>query len=197
MNRAALLAYAATALSLVGGAIVLINANTAQVVPPPPGTFNRFNPETCTEAVCNAPACVSAQNVLDDAGISCIVGFAKCPVKLSPVSRAVAADAGVVFGASDYQHVRFIGMKCTLPDAGVTRSVPVDDNGWPLYAYAADAPACARAPLDGGNTCLRNDGSGPRFFGTGNVFPAAQASGTNCDAVECTVIFGDDPNITL
>lgn len=59
---------------------------------------------------------------------------------------------------------------------------------------------CVRAPLDGGTDCLRDDGLGlgpRRFFGTGNVFPAAQAAGSNCEPVECTVTYGDNPDTSL
>jgi len=71
-----------------------------------------------------------------------------------------------------------------------------------LVANRSSAPTytrpCVRAPLDGGTDCLRNDGiSGPRFFGTGNVFPASQATGSNCEQVECTVVYGEDPDETL
>jgi hypothetical protein len=66
-------------------------------------------------------------------------------------------------------------------------------------SVAQVTPLCARAPLDGGNTCLRDlgDGDGGKFFGTGNVFPASQVAGSNCDQVNCTVIYGDSPETSL
>lgn len=66
-------------------------------------------------------------------------------------------------------------------------------------AVANDAPDCVRAPLDGGLTCLRDlhDGDGGRWFGTGNVFPVAQAAGSNCEPVGCSVMAGDDPDTSL
>jgi len=64
---------------------------------------------------------------------------------------------------------------------------------------AVDPSGWVRAPLDGGTDCLRDaDGDGGRWFGTGNVFPSAQAVGGNCEAVSGgTVIAGDDPDTSL
>jgi hypothetical protein len=62
------------------------------------------------------------------------------------------------------------------------------------------APPCVRAPLDGGTDCRAQgyelDG-GARFIGTGNVFPSAVATGTQCEQVECTVMSGDNPETDL
>jgi hypothetical protein len=88
-------------------------------------------------------------------------------------------------------------MRCPAQGGGFAYDIPTTDAGWPLYMVSTTTPRCARAPLDGGTACLRDDGSGPRFFGTGNVFPAAQAAGANCDQVECTVLYGDNPDTSL
>jgi hypothetical protein len=201
MTRAQLIAVAVAVTALGAGTVRFF---TAQSGSPQFDTFvggagmlEILDRSKCTVAACNAPLCQQAQAALDDAGQPCTVGFVDCSVRLGTTARAIAADAGAALSSSSYVRARLVGMRCSAIDGGFAYAVPVDDAGWPVYMVNVTTPLCVRAPLDGGNTCLRDDGSGPRFFGTGNVFPAAQASGTNCDQVECTVVYGDDPAVSL
>ena len=71
-------------------------------------------------------------------------------------------------------------------------------NGPKNVALMPGASGWVRAPLDGGIDCLRDFGDGGRWFGTGNVFPQAQAVGGNCEQVSGgSVIAGDDPDVEL
>ena len=82
--------------------------------------------------------------------------------------------------------------------------VRVASGGRAVYVPVAGKPLCVRAPLDGGADCLRKmDDGNSRFFGTGNVFNASEASGSNCEPVAagCSaaggIVFGDDPSVDL
>lgn len=63
-------------------------------------------------------------------------------------------------------------------------------------ALNGDSPAstgCVRAPLDGGVNCLRRGDAfsgGTRYFGAGNAFPAADATGAGCEPCPCSEPFG-------
>lgn len=200
--KARLLALAAV-LALAGvGAVKFLNwndATSADAVTGGVGLLEVIDRSKCSVAACNAPTCTQAQGILNDAGTPCTVGFVDCSVRIGAPARAMAADAGFTFGPQIYQRVRLIGMRCAV-DGGFAYAVPVTDAGWPIFAVTTTTPLCVRAPLDGGTSCLRKglqpDG-GAAFFGTGNVFPSGQAAGSNCEQVECGVVFGDDPNKTL
>lgn len=200
--KARLLALAAALSVLAAGTVTFLNWNTANSLDSLTGgvgLLETIDRSKCSVAACNAPTCVTAQGILNDAGTPCTVGFVDCDVRIGAPARAMAADAGVVFSAASYQRARFIGMRCAV-DGGFAYTVPVTDAGWPIFAVTTATPGCVRAPLDGGTSCLRAGAAvdgGSRFFGTGNVFPAAQAAGSNCDAVQCGVIYGDDPSVTL
>lgn len=196
--KARLLALAA-ALSLLGaGAVKLFyfsDATPADGI----GLLEMVDRSTCTVAACNAAPCKQAQAVLDDAGTACTVGFSDCSMRIGNATRAMATAQGVTLGPQRYQRVRLIGMRCAV-DGGFAYGVPVDDAGWPVYAVATTTPLCVRAPLDGGTDCLRSGdpfSPDPRFFGTGNVFPVGQSSGSQCEPVECSVFAGDDPETSL
>lgn len=200
--KARLLALAAALSILAAGRVVFLNWNTAtslDALTGGVGLLETIDRSKCSVAACNAAACTTAQGILNDAGTPCTVGFVDCSVRIGATARAMAADAGFTFGPASYQRVRLIGMRCAV-DGGFAYTVPVTDAGWPIFAVTITTPLCVRAPLDGGSSCLRAGAApdgGARFFGTGNVFPASQAAGSHCDAVECGVVFGDDPNVTL
>lgn len=201
--KARLLALAAVLAALAGGAVKFLNwsdATTADAFTGGVGLLEIIDRSKCSVAACNATTCKQAQAILDDAGTPCTVGFVDCSVRIGAPARALAADAGFAFGPQSYQRVRLIGMRCAADGGGFAYGVPVTDAGWPIFAVTTTTPLCVRAPLDGGTSCLRAgallDG-GAKFFGTGNVFPATQAAGSNCQPVECGVVFGDDPNVTL
>jgi len=93
--------------------------------------------------------------------------------------------------------------KTSVVIAAAAAAVVAGGAGIALFTGNGAPLPCVRAPLDGGTDCLRDDGTGPRFYGTGNVFDATQASGSNCEPVAAGcpsaggVVFGDDPNQTL
>lgn len=202
MTRAQIIAVAAALSALTAGTIVFLTSDADTGIDgtlTAPAMFQMLDRSQCTPSACNAPACNLAKAVLLDAGQPCTVGFANCSARIGPIARAFAADAGVLLPPSLYQRLGFIAMRCTVP-GGFTYGVPVNDAGWPLFGVQVMTPLCVRAPLDGGNTCLRAGGEldgGNRFFGTGNVFPAGQAAGSNCEPVECTVLAGEDPDVSL
>lgn len=154
--------------------------------------------DSCELSPCNAAACVAAQNFIDDAGFPCNVKFAACSVRVNARLRAAALANGISMSAAKYQHLK-LGVEICTVDGGRTFGLALDDAGWPLLGtVATSTPPCARAPLDGGTDCRRSEGDGgSRFYGTGNVFPAGLAVGAQCDAVECSVFFGDDPATSL
>lgn len=202
MTRAQLLAVATAIGTLAAGTVVFLRGTDSGDLSGTvlsTGMLQALDLSACTASVCNAPACTQAKNELADAGSPCTVGFESCSFRIGQRARDLAADAGTVLGPQTYQRLKLVGMRCAV-DGGFTYAIPVDDNGWPLYAVSQDTPPCVRAPLDGGSSCLRTgvlpDG-GAGFFGTGNVFPAAQAAGSNCDRVECGVFYGDDPDMSL
>jgi hypothetical protein len=153
----------------------------------------------CSMANCNAAQCNAAQNVLDDAGSPCSTKFIVCPIRSGPRIRAIALDAGTDLGTSKYPAVRVIAERCPAAGAGFSIGVPVDVNDWPVFAVALATPGCVRAPVAGGTACQRSEGDGGfRYFGAGNVFPAALSNGDpSCQPVGCTVFFGDNPDVDL
>lgn len=199
--RARLLALAALVSSLVAGTVIFVNWNTGEVN----GTIDSFGAlelvdrSQCTMAACGAAQCTQANAILADAGSSCLTRLVECPFRIGPRIRAIGADAGVTFGPQKYQRVRLIALRCPAAGGGFSFGVPTDDNGWPIYAVTPGVtPACVRAPVAGGVTCTRAElDGGQRYFGAGNVFPAAEARGTGCQPVECTVMAGDDPDVDL
>lgn len=202
-----LLALAAVLSALGGGTVVFLNWNDAKVDPTleSAGVWQVVDKSKCNVRACNAQACTDATNVLQDAGSSCVPRFADCDVRVSPYVRQVAQTNGLTLGPQKYQRVTFVALRCPGSDGGFAFGVPVDDGGWPVYAVATgQTPLCVRAPLDGGNTCLRrlSDG-GTTFFGAGNVFNATESAGSNCEPVAagCSaaggIVFGDDPAVDL
>lgn len=205
MTRARIIALATILAGLGAGTVKFLYGNAPSVAAAMQadtvvggfGSLEVLDRSQCSVAACNAPACQQAQAVLDDAGQACAVGFVDCSVRIGAKARTLASSAGVTLGPQTYQRVRLIGMRCAV-DGGFTYGVPVDDAGWPIYAVTTATPLCVRAPLDGGLDCERDEGDGgSRFIGTGNVFPVAKGVGAQCEAVECTVFSGDDPNATL
>jgi hypothetical protein len=197
-SRLFALAFAA---SLAGGsAIIFVNWDTGERVRLAPGGFEIINPDDCNPNNCNAPLCLQANNIWVDAGAACTAEVITCSFRLGAKAFAWIADAGFVVGRSPYQRARLVGARC-LVDAGVRRVIPLDDDGLPqFYSFAQVTPPCVRAPLDGGLDCqcagAMPDG-GARFIGKGNTFPIANAIGTQCEPVECGVIYGDDPDVSL
>jgi hypothetical protein len=201
MNRNQLIALAAT-LAAAGAGIYRYTTSTQALDQQwPPGAFEIFDRDSCSVATCNAPLCQQADAVLADAGSSCSSRLVTCDARIGQSARDWLADAGLpALGPSRYQRIRFVGLRCAAIDGGSAFAVPMDDNGLPQFMSAAQVtPLCVRAPVDGGTACLRDrgDGDGGKFFGAGNVFPAGQAAGANCDQVNCTVVYGDDPDKDL
>jgi hypothetical protein len=184
--RARLLALAALVAAAGAGTLLLVDWDTAQPVKAPPGAFEFIDRSTCAVAACGAQLCIQADNVLVDAGSACTTRLVTCDVRVGQQARDWAADAGLTLGAKRYQRIRFVGLRCPGADGGSSFSV------------TTQTPRCVRAPLDGGLDCLRTPpGGAPTFFGTGNVFAAGEASGTQCEPVSCAVVFGDNPDTDL
>lgn len=197
--KSRLLALAALLSSAVAGTLLLVNWDTGQMVQAPQGAFEIINRSSCTVAACGANLCLQANDVLADAGSSCTSRLVTCDVRVGQQARDWATDAGLALGAQRYQRLRFVGLRCPGVDGGFSFGVPMDDTGMPQFASIAQQPAlCVRAPVDGSGTCTRDqhDG-GSRYFGAGNVFPAGDAVGPDCQAVECAVMFGDNPDTDL
>lgn len=198
--RARLLALATLVVSLGAGVVVFVNWDTGEVDRTIDnfGAFEVMDRASCSTAACNTAQCVQAQNILADAGSPCVPRFVDCDFRVGQRVRNLAVDAGAQLGPQKYQRLRLVALRCPAADGGNAFGVPFDDNGWPIYAVATATPRCVRAPLDGGLNCRRvlPDG-GTRFFGTGNVMPAAEATGAQCEAVGCSVMFGDNPDTDL
>ncbi len=195
-----LLALAALLATLGAGAIVFVNFESAKPDPKltSVGNLEVLDLKGCTTRACNAGQCIQVQNILVDAGSSCLPRFAACDMRIGQALRNKATDAGVALGPQKYQRLEVVALRCPAVDGGFSFGVPFDDAGWPLYAATVATPLCVRAPLDGGQLCRRSlpDG-GTRFNGKGNVFPASQAAGSNCDQVACSVFLGDNPDTSL
>jgi len=195
-----LLALAALVAAAGAGTVLFVNWEDGTIAGriEDVGSWELIDRANVTMSACNSAQCTTAQNILTDAGSSCIPRFADGDFRVSARMRACFADAGVTMGAQKYQRLRLIALRCAGTDGGFAFGVPMDDAGCPIFAVAVTTPRCVRAPLDGGANCRRllPDG-GTVFFGTGNVFPAAEAAGSNCDACGCTVIYGDDPSVDL
>lgn len=67
-----------------------------------------------------------------------------------------------------------------------------------LQPTAKPRIGCVRAPIDGGTDCQRVgaliDG-GAAYFGAGNVFPAQQAAGDQCEPAPCRGTFHKSPDL--
>ena len=194
-------------LAIAAGSIAVFNWESATPEQVFAADWDFVDRDTCTLSACNAAACVAAQNHIDDAGYPCVVKFASCNTRINARLRAAAAANGVTLGAAKYQRLR-VGVEICDVDAGPnvipakskTFGLALDDAGWPLLGtVVAQTPPCVRAPLAGGTGCQRSEGDGGfRYFGAGNVFPAALSnSDPSCQPVECSVFFGDDPNEAL
>lgn len=210
--RQRIIAISTALLGLAAGTIAFFNWETGEIVKLYDQDWEFIDREKCDLNPCVLPACVTAQNHINDAGLPCVIRLASCEMRINPRIRAAAVINGVTLGPQKYQTLRFGVERCNVPPrcigdaipdggclgfmtpAGSTFGIAVDDSGWPMLASVAQVtPPCVRAPLDGGINCLR-DG---RFIGTGNVFPSSRASGTQCEPVECSIIFGDDPDRDL
>ena len=191
----------AAAVGLAGaGTLLLVDWNTGATVSAPPGAFELLNRESCNVGACAAGACTQANNLLADAGSSCTTRLITCDVRVGAQARAWAADAGVSLGAKRYQRLRFIGLRCPGADGGFAMGIPMGDDGLPQFMQVAQqTPLCTRAPVAGGTGCQRSERDGGfRFFGSGNVFPAAESNGDpSCEPVGCSVLFGDDADRDL
>lgn len=201
MTRAqfVLICSAIGALGAGAGLIYNLNGDIENVVNDP-SMWDQINAKSCSSAGnCVSTPCLQAKNVLQDAGIACVPVLIDCDYRVSPLMRACFADAGLAIGSQLYQRLELMELRCPAVDGGFAFAAVFDDAGCPEFASAVVTPLCVRAPLDGGTSCLRDvhDGDGGKFFGTGNVFPATQVAGSNCDAVSCTVLYGDDPDQTL
>ncbi len=219
--RQRIIAISAVLMSLAVGSLALFDWETATVVRAFDSDWEFIDKDKCDLSPCNAQACIAAQNHINDAGFPCLVRFAECEMRINQRLRGAAAANGLTLGPKRYQQLKFpierciVPAKCsTTPDGGFTedggcpgRVLPggptfglaLDDAGWPMMGNVSVAtPPCVRAPLDGGLNCQRGlpDG-GSRFFGTGNVFPVAQAVGAQCEPVACAVFFGDNPDTDL
>jgi hypothetical protein len=205
MTRAQLILLAIAVSGAVAGTVLLIQASTGQQVQAPPGTFEVIDRSSCTQNACGAPLCVTANNIMADAGLSCTAQLITCDMRVGQQARDWAAANSLTLGPQRYQRLRIVGARCAV-DGGFAWGIPLDDNGLPQFVSVAQVtPLCVRAPLDGGTDCLRAGFSGidgttptaPAFFGTGNVFPASLSSGTQCEPVACSVMFGDNPDVSL
>lgn len=190
----------ATAVSLLGGGAALFfnwESATVEFTVADTGSWEQVDRSSCTASACvgSNQRCAVAQNHLTDAGSSCTPRFIECDFRVSQRMRNCFADAGASLGAAKYQRVQLIALRCPGVDGGLAFGVPFDDAGCPIDAEAIVTPPCVRAPLDGGLNCRRDElDGGSRFFGTGNVFPASLAVGTQCEPVACRVMFGDNPD---
>lgn len=195
-----LLALALALSALGAGVIVFARWESGSIDPTleSAGSLEVVLKSNCTTSACSTTDCIQAQNVLTDAGSACVPRVADCDFRVGPRLRALATDAGVTLGPKKYQRLRMIALRCPGSDGGFVFGVPTNDAGWPVYSAVQTAPTCVRAPLDGGSGCRKvlPDG-GSVFFGTGNVFPAARSTGTQCEQVACSVIFGDNPDTDL
>jgi hypothetical protein len=199
--RQRLLAIAAVAAAAVAGSVLFINWDTGRVAQQPQGAFEFLDRSQCQlGAACNAAQLRVANAIWADAGSSCSARFANCDVRVGAQARAWAADAGLTLGPQNYQRLRFLGALCPAADGGQNFTVPMGDDGLPQFmSIAQQTPGCVRAPVAGGTSCQRSEGDGGfRYFGAGNVFPAALSNGDpSCQPVGCSVFFGDNPDIDL
>jgi hypothetical protein len=199
MTRAQYVALLTGIGALGAGAALTFNIINGQVDQTilDPSKWNQISAGSCSShGVCSSTVCAQAQDVAADAGFPlCVPILVDCDWKVTPLMRSCAADAGIALGPQLYQRLELVDLRCPAVDGGFAFGGPFDDAGCPYFAAGIQqvTPLCARAPLDGGLMCLRNG----TFFGTGNVFPASQATGSNCDAVSCAVFAGDDPNTSL
>lgn len=193
--KALLLKLAAFLITLSPGSIAYVNFNngTPDVTMDAPGSLEILDKSDCSMLACAGQTqCVTANNHLADAGSPCVVRLSECTVRVGARARILAAGAGATLGTAKYQRVRFIAMRCPLDVGGNAFGVPTDDTGWPSFTVATVAPRCARAPTAVAD-CKRVGPDGTRNIGAKNVFPASQSTGTQCEPVECSVMYGDEP----
>lgn len=199
--RQRLLALAALVASAGAGTLVFVNWDTGDRVRPRHGAFEILEDADCTPSACGVAACTQANNILTDAGSSCTTRLITCDnVRVGPAARQWAADNGLTLSASKYQTLRFIGLRCPGTDGGFAFGIPMNDAGLPQFmSVSQQTPKCVRAPLAGGTGCQRSQRDGGfRYFGAGNVFPAAESNGhASCEPVGCRVLFGDNPDTDL
>ena len=164
---------------------------------------------------------------LTDAGLSTPTHVATCSVRISDECLAAAADAGVnvhryerlrfpvtVTTLSDggrdvqlpplAQAVRqcvevMDWSACTLVVAGSAPAVAAKWGQALPFTTAGAVRGCVRPKFDAGLLCPRLQSDGGTFsFGDRNVFPRAEAFDTaQCEAVECMVFAGEDPETEL
>lgn len=187
--------------ALAAGTIAFYNWESATPVQIYDADWEFLDKSKCALSPCLLPACVAAQDHINDAGLPCVIRFADCEVRVNAKIRAAAAANNTVLGSQKYQTLRFGAERCTV-DGGFTFGVALDDAGWPLLASAQQVtPSCMRAPYDGGLDCKKlgaEDDGGARFIGEGNIInPASLATGAQCEPCNCTVFFGDDPKTDL
>lgn len=161
------------------------------------GAWEVIDMDSVTMRACNTQQCTAAQNILEDAGSSCIPRFAAADFRIGQRLRNLATDAGVTLGSQKYQRIELIAMRCPGVDGGFAFGVPMTDAGWPIYAVAVTPPRCVRAPTDGGSCLRRLPDAGAVFFGVGNVMPVDAGVGAQCEPCGCGVMFGDNPAVDL
>lgn len=196
-----LLALAAVLSAFGAGTVVFMNweNGTVERVIADTGSWQAVDRSSCATSACNAPACTVAQNHLTDAGSPCVPRFIDCDFRITQHMRDLAAIAGDTLGAQTYQRLRVIALRCPAAGGGFSFGVPFSDAGWPVFASVLQqTPLCVRARVNGTGTCTRDEhDGGSRYFGAGNVFPAADAVGPDCEPVGCSVFFGDNPDVSL
>lgn len=199
--RALLLALAAFLKLQGAGSLSFVDWTTTQQVEPPRNALTFTNKENCTVAVCNDTLCVQANNVLADAGQpTSTTRLITCPIRVGQGLRNWAADAGITVGPAKYQTLRFVGLRARGWDGGFAMGIPMDDNGLPQFSsLTATTLPCVRAPVSGGTGCKRSTRDGGfAYFGAGNVFPSSESNGhASCEPVNCSVMYGDNPDTDL
>lgn len=205
-QRLTQLAAAVLAAGVAGGAGVVVFVNwesgdVERVVVDIDG-WQMLDRDSCSARACGANQCDVARNHLADAGLSqCDPRFAACDWRVSSKMRTCLERNGVTLGPKKYHRVELLALRCPVAGGGFSWGVPVDDAGCPIWASSSAevTPRCVRAPVAGGTGCQRSVGDGGfRYFGAGNVFPAALSnSHASCEPVNCTVLYGDDPAVDL
>lgn len=146
---------------------------------------------------------------------------ATCPVRVSDECRAIYASQGLT--VARYERLKFPVFRRALSDGGVEIDMPralarvqdcIEVRDWsdcvlaacpgtaPLVCALWDAGmpvrraplrSCVRAKYDAGLLCPVVSGGGDR-----NVYPRARAvNPAQCEAVECGVLAGEDPDEVL
>lgn len=199
--RQRILALAAALSALGAGSVVFLRWETAEVdrVLENPSQWEWVDRDSCTVRACSSNACQRALDHLQDAGSACVPRLVACDFRVSQRMRNCFADAGVAISSKKYQRLELTAIRCPGVDGGLTFGTAFDDAGCPVDAAAVTTPRCVRAPVAGGTGCRRSERDGGfRYFGAGNVFPAAESNGhVSCEPVGCSVVFGDNPDTDL